>query len=208
MSEKQDNAASEDAVDNQDTDTSTTDETTVEVAASTDETDTNKGDTVSTESDDKDAADDESVALKAEDYKLPEGVPSDIAKLAEELGFTQEQLDGSLAKYDEIAKATQLAEYEAIRKEGESLVREWGDNAKANLTLVRRALQVNDPTGELADALNATGFGNHPAVLRYLLNVGKSLNEGDFVSGDTNTPQPKKTAAQVLFGKTHKSIAN
>ncbi len=146
--------------------------------------------------------------LTAADYKLPEGVPADVAKIAEELGFTQEQLDGSLTKYNEISAAAAKAEQDSIRQEGEALVREWGDNAKANLTLVHRALQVNDPTGELSKALNETGFGNHPAVLRYLLNVGKQMSEGEFVQGDTHTPAPKKTAAQVLFGKTHKSATN
>ena len=145
--------------------------------------------------------------LTASDYKLPEGVPADVAKIAEELGFTQEQLDGSLTKFNELSAAATKAEQAAIRQEGEALVREWGDNAKANLTLVHRALQVNDPTGDLAKALNETGYGNHPAVLRYLLNVGKQTTEGEFITGDTNNPQPKKTAAQVLFGGNHKSIS-
>lgn len=143
---------------------------------------------------------------QAADYKLPEGAPEDIRDWAHSNGFTQEQLDAAIPQFTKVAQGQKMAELQALRQQGEQFVKEtWGDEAKYNLNLAKQALNANDPDGTLKQALNESGYGNHPAVLNFLHKVGLSLKEGGFIKSDNKTPQGSKSAAQVLFGNSHPS---
>lgn len=140
-----------------------------------------------------------------EEYKLPEHVPPQVAKFAHENDMTQAQLDSTLKYYGEMVNGARQAEATAMRQHGDALVASWGDNAQHNLSLVRRALAQNDPNGELKQVLEESGYGNHPAVLKFFLKIGTYMQEGGFLKGNVNTPPGKRSAAQTLFGKTHPS---
>jgi len=139
------------------------------------------------------------------EYALPEGAPEALAQFAHANDMTQAQLDNSLEQFGAVTQANEEATQAAIRKEGDALVTSWGDQADYNLSLVRRALAQNDPEGQLAKALETSGFGNHPAVLGYLLSVGNSMKEGGFLKSGVNIPKGKQTLANTLFGKSHPS---
>ena len=139
-------------------------------------------------------------------YALPEGVPIELAQFAHDNDMTQSQLDNSMAQFGAITQANDEAQRAKLREEGEALVESWGKQAEYNTNIVRRALAQNDPDGTLAKALETSGFGNHPAVLNYLLRVGNSMKEGGFLKGSVNVPAGNKTAAQTMFGKNHPSV--
>lgn len=147
----------------------------------------------------------ERVVPAADGYKLPEGVPPAVAEFAAQNDMTQQQLDNNLNYFGQISKAKTEAESNALRQAGEAHIKNWGDNAEHKLGLAKRALKQNDPEGSLTKALNASGYGNHPAVLDFLSNLGGMMQEGGFLPSAVNVPPGKKSLAQTMFGESHPS---
>jgi len=145
------------------------------------------------------------VVPKVDGYVLPEGVPQEMAQFAFDNDMTQAQLDSSLTQFNNYVAASKGIEQQVLKTAGEELVKVWGDKADHNLSIVRRALKQNDPKGELSKVLDTTGFGNHPAVLNFFLQLGDQMQEGGFLRSSVNTPPGKKTAAQTMFGDKHPS---
>tara|TARA_R100000049_G_C1949734_1_gene96709 strand:- start:17 stop:715 length:699 start_codon:yes stop_codon:yes gene_type:complete len=52
---------------------------------------------------------------------------------------------------------------------------------------------------EIEVLMNASGWGNHPAMIRVFHRIGKALSEDHFVAGDMRPREEKKTAAQVMY---------
>lgn len=140
------------------------------------------------------------VVPAADGYTLPEGVPQDIGQFAHDHGFTQEQLDSTIQQMGNYMQGNQIAQQNALRSLGEAHLKNWGENADYNLSLAKRALQQNDTDGQLAKALNDSGYGNHPAVLNFLYNLGQGMKEGGFLKSAVNRPPGERTAAQAMYG--------
>lgn len=141
-------------------------------------------------------------------YVLPDGTPQRVAEFANKNDMTQEQLDSSLAEFGLYMSEADQQARKLMRDNGEAHVKSWGKQSKTNLSLCKRALQVNDPEGTLTKVLDDSGYGNHPVVLDFLLNLGTQLKEGGFLKGSTNVPAGKQSAAQIMFGKSHPSKDN
>jgi len=141
-------------------------------------------------------------------YKLPEGIPPEIGEFAKSQKFTQAQLDATLQQFGGIMQASEQKRGEALRQLGEAHLKNWGDQAKHRLGLAKRALAQNDPEGKLAKALNESGYGNHPAVLDFLYNLGKGMREGGFLKSAVHRPPGEKSAAQAMYGDKHPSKEN
>ena len=150
----------------------------------------------------------ERVVPAADGYTLPEGLDPVIGQFANEHGFTQEQLDSTLEYFGNVIQNSEKSKVEALRTLGEAHLKNWGDQAQHNLSLAKRALAQNDPEGSLAKALNESGYGNHPAVLDFLYNLGRSMQEGGFLRGSVNRPPGQKTLAQTMYGDNHPSKEN
>lgn len=120
------------------------------------------------------------------DFVLPEGLRideaafNDFAPLAKEFGLTQEQaqklVDVAAGLVDRTTKTAEGVHADTIRK--------WADDSRndaevggkdfdANLAV---AVSAIDKFGddELKQILDASGFGNHPAVVRLFYRVGKA----------------------------------
>ena len=147
----------------------------------------------------------ERLVPEADKYNLPEGMSRDVATFARENDMTQDQLDKTLTQFGGYIDASKKQEQAVIRQQGDAHVKSWGEKSAYNLSLVRRAVAQNDPDGVLTKVLDDTGFGNHPVVLDFFLNLGTQLKEGGFLKGSVNRPPGKKTAAQSMFGKDHPS---
>ena len=141
----------------------------------------------------------ERVVPKPEEYKIPEGLPKELGQFAHENQYTQEQLDAAIKMFDSYSQATKVSQQIALRQLGEAHIKNWGDEANFKLTLAKRALKQNDPDGALAKALNESGYGNHPAVLDFLANLGEQMREGGFLKSAVNRPPGKKSLAQAMF---------
>jgi hypothetical protein len=77
-----------------------------------------------------------------------------------------------------------------------------GTNWDATMQASARALdQLGFPKGSpLRSALDESGFGNHPELIRFMAKVGKAIGEDtDFVRGDANAAVTKKTDAELFY---------
>lgn len=151
---------------------------------------------------------------KYEAFKLPEGVKLEDAQVAElqahakDLGLTQEQaqkvVDRELKVRGDVSAAAQT--------EFKSTVAKWADDARADkeiggdklaatLASAKRgldAVSTNAKLPELKTMLDATGFGNHPAVIKLFQYVDSlTANDGKFLAGGKATPAADSEAART-----------
>lgn len=136
------------------------------------------------------------------EFDLPEGIEVDQARLdqfkglAKELGLTADAAKKVVEM--EVARVQQAAEQhlktitgwaDAVKTDKEI----GGDKLAENLATARKAIDLGPP--ELKELLNSTGLGNHPAVVKWALSVGKKLSEDAFVpGGKTTVPQNTEEA--------------
>ena len=139
------------------------------------------------------------------DLKLPEGLPPQVLEFAKVNGLSQAQLDASLQFFGEVAHVNATTQQQQLRQLGEAHVQSWGKEGQYKLGVGRRALKMVDPEGVLTTMLNETGYGNHPAVLQSLYELGTKLQEGGFISATQNRAPGKRTAAQAMYGDAHPS---
>jgi hypothetical protein len=128
---------------------------------------------------------------EAYDLKMPDGIELDKASAEEFTTIAKElKLDQATAqKLADVAAKQAQRQVEAHTKLVESWVEQvkadkdiGGDKLEENLGVARKALDTFG-TPELRDVLNATGFGNHPAIIKAFLKVGKAISQDGFVVG-------------------------
>lgn len=140
-----------------------------------------------------------------EEIIVPEGFPPQLADMARQHGFTQPQLDAAIKFFSDATTASQQVQQQQLRELGEAHIRSWGEQGRYNLQIGQRALKMIDTDGVLTKMLNETGYGNHPAVIQSLYQLGVKLQEGGFLNTTFNRPPGKRTAAQTLYGDNHPS---
>lgn len=168
------------------------------------------GETTSTETEDtgKPAEGTKPEDKPAEDFKfeVPEGVELDEGDLA---AFKDILKDDKLTKQQQAQKVLDLAvKREQARAEGfAKQVGEWAETVKADPELgkpenLATAKTVIDTFGddEIRTLLNDTGMGNHPAVVRLCLKIGKAISEDTFARGKAPAESAGKDAASILYG--------
>ena len=62
-----------------------------------------------------------------------------------------------------------------------------GEKLQENLAIASRALEAYDPQGEIRAMLAETGYGNHPALVRFFIAIGRDLSPDRMVSGGHNS---------------------
>lgn len=129
------------------------------------------------------------------EFKAGEGVELDTEALkdfepvARELNLTNEQAQKLVDAYPKILAGVQQRQAEAWQKQTEGWAEAvkadkeiGGDKLTANLSAAQRALeQFGDP--ELKEYLDSTGLGNHPALVKAFIKVGKAMSEDKVVTG-------------------------
>lgn len=164
----------------------------------------------------KDGKDAKSVVPeKYEDFKLPEGVSIDKEKhegfkaLAKDLGLTQE---GAQKLVDQHLNALKEA-IDGPGKRWAELQTDWqkqvkddseigGANFAGMKASVARAIDKFGTPG-LRDALNLTGAGNNPDIVKFIARLSKASAEGTPVTG--SPAKPPKSAAEILYPTQGKS---
>lgn len=147
----------------------------------------------------------ERVVPQPSEYELPEGIPDSVRIFANEHSFTQDQLNATLSQFGGYLQGMRQSEQSALRQAGETHLQNWGPDAKHKLSLAKQALHQNDPDGKLLQALNDSGWGNHPDVLNFLYNIGRSMQEGGFLKSSVAKRPGDKSAAQAMYGDNHPS---
>ena len=137
--------------------------------------------------------------MTAESYVVPDYVSPQMRKMAADNNFTQGQFNVALKEMGGVLQNQAKIQQANLEKQGQKQMADWGNDAAQNISVVRRALKQSDPSGEMTKILNESGYGNHPVVLRHLLALGKSMQEGGYLKSATHTPSGHKTRAQKLF---------
>ncbi len=136
----------------------------------------------------------EAAAPESYEFNMPEGVQLDKTAADEFTAIAKElKLDQATAqKVADVGAKMAQRQNETHAK----LVETWteavksdkdlgGDKLAENLGVARKALEAFG-TPELKDVLNATGFGNHPEVVRAFYKIGKAISEDGFVKGSAS----------------------
>lgn len=138
-------------------------------------------------------------------FEMPEGVELDKTASDEFSAVAKElKLDQATAqrvadvgikmaqRQQEVFETTKAAWAEQSRTDKEI----GGDAFDQNMAVALKTLNTFG-SPELKDVLNASGLGNHPAVIKLLVKAGKAISEDGFVTG---SPQGADTdPAKRLF---------
>lgn len=159
----------------------------------------------------------DSYTFKSPDgFALDDALVKDVTPLLREMGLSQDNAQKLVDWYGKNVLATQDRAAKAV----ESMRTEWRsevakdpeigsklDTVKANIG--RALTSLNDPklVDDFKAAMDLTGAGDHPAVIRAINKWAAMVNEGQHVSGSGPSPlgqvrngqAREPTAAQALY---------
>jgi hypothetical protein len=145
---------------------------------------------------------------KLPDVKLPDGLPAlqeeklkGFKSKAHELGLLPHQANGLFEWYlgDVSSEFNQIIESrDKSRQESEvNLRKDWGKGFDAKLAMAKGIItQFGGP--ELAELMNDQSFGNNPAIIKFLANIGSKMSEdGIFIGKGESTMTPDEAKAEI-----------
>jgi hypothetical protein len=160
----------------------------------------------------KDAAP-ESYDLKpGEDSPLGEADVAAVAALAKDLGLSQENAAKVLAHQDQVVRTAQEAR-DSFHKETFTQTRtQWvaeikadaefgGANLDKTVAAAKAVLERFDTDKSLRTALDGTGFGDHPALVRLFARVGAAMSEDGTQIKPSAESKPKTWAERMYPGQ-------
>lgn len=146
-----------------------------------------------------------------EEFKMPEGIQIDAKALesftpiAKELNLTQDQAQKLVDVYAQQVEALHAAQVQQMvetrrgwREQVENDQEIGGAKVNENVGQAIMALS-RYATPELRQALEESGLGDHPEMVRFCYRVGKALAEDQMPTGNTPVPERKKSAAELLY---------
>ncbi|CAI1205225.1 Uncharacterised protein [Serratia entomophila] len=154
---------------------------------------------------DKAEKDKKPAAPEKYEFAAPEGQELDANALsvfepiAKELGLTQEQAQKLVDIYPQIQQQQAEAWSKQVADWGEQVKADkeiGGDKFTASVGLAQRALDQFG-NSELREYLQASGLGNHPALVRFCAKVGNSMAEDSFVVPNQGG---QRSTADILYG--------
>lgn len=150
------------------------------------------------------------------EFKAPDGAELDteavaaFEPIAKELNLTNEQAQKLVDLYG--TRLTQAAE--AQQSAWQKQLDTWVTEVKSDKEIGGKAFDQNVDhaksaiekfgTPELKKALDATGFGNHPELVRVFARIGKAMAEDTFVTSSA-AAGGKRSAAELFYGSETKS---
>ena len=133
------------------------------------------------------------VPEKAEEYESPavpegrqldENLFGEFRKVAHEIGMPKgmaKKLGDWFVGLESRRETEIVAKSEAAKAEGmKKLHTQWGGATKDNVGIIQR-LVAETGDQDLKDALDRTGAGNDPAVLRWMAKLGRTLMEDNLI---------------------------
>ena len=139
--------------------------------------------------------------VESYDFKLPEGVQLDqqlldkVTPIFKDAGLNQEQAQSLVDAYSEQVESQLQSQHDSFNQ----LISDWqqqsktdkdfgGDKFNENVGIAKSALEKFG-TPELSQALNESGLGNHPEVIRMLVKVGRMTQEDNPGGGSPVTQE-------------------
>jgi len=147
-----------------------------------------------------------------EAFTLPDGMTLDPAALeAAQALFGEAKLSQEQAqKFVDFALGRELAAQHRSLQAFQDLQERWVEEVKADPAIggarlgsaLAQAARAIDRLGgsELRQALDLTGAGNHPAVVRAFVALGRLMAEDRFAPGGNARPAPPRTPAETIYG--------
>lgn len=131
--------------------------------------------------------------LEAPDgFEMDEDTLKAAEPLFKELGLDKEGAQRLVGFYAERVAAMTEANAATLSETTEGWISEikseWKDSYDANVAIAAKAVDFGGD--ELREALNVTGAGNHPAVIKFFHKVGQSLSEDGFDGGKAAPAKP------------------
>lgn len=150
-------------------------------------------------------------AITYSDFKMPDGMTIDAEELARahalfaESGLPQEHAQ----KFVDHAVSREKAAAERGLKAFIELQNKWvseikadpdigGAKLNASMAAAARAIDRLAVSG-LREALNLTGAGNHPAVVKAFVRLGQLISEDRFAPGHDAAPAAPRSPAEVIY---------
>lgn len=182
----------------------TTADTVVDQTTDTQDVSTNDGDTLLNK-DDKDSVADKSDVEGApesyEDFSVPENIEVDAAVLTnfKELAKEANLSQANAQKLVDMQTKLMQEHAEASNKAWIDTKNSWEEAAKTdkeyggqqfndNLAVAKKALDTYGSPA-LREVFETTGVGSNPEVIRFCVNVGKTIKEADIVKGTTQATE-------------------
>lgn len=137
------------------------------------------------------------------EFKAPEGFEGELDQaaleqfepIAKELGLTQEQADKLVSMHaDSIQRASTEAreqwaqQQQTWREDLQNDPEFGGQKFQENVTAATKAVERFGSPG-LKEALESTGMGNHPELVRTFAAIGKAISEDKLVMGNQSQGQ-------------------
>jgi hypothetical protein len=148
-----------------------------------------------------------------EGLEIPEETGTQFLELINNDMKPQERAQAFLDLHHSLVQQTMQQTAEAYAEQWEQTQADWqrqvqelpgigGDNLDASLGQIAKVLDRYGDQ-EAREALNVTGAGNHPALVRLFHAIAKDLNEKPPVRGAPATGSPQDRASR-MFGNTEK----
>lgn len=136
----------------------------------------------------------------SKDYKV-DGAPAEFLQVAHDAGLNRSQVEAIMDFERNTEAAYSDLEQQEIDKGINTLKQEWGHSFDRKLEEGQRAVAFLENTVPgLAEALEATGAGNHPAMVKVFQALGANLQEGAGFNGShaqSNAMTPYEAKMQI-----------
>lgn len=137
------------------------------------------------------------------DTIVDEGLLTEFRAYAHKKGLSQAQA-GELAQFYEYAARKSVADAQTALIQQEQGWKEQcqvdpeigGPRFEESIALATRAVEEFS-TPELLHVLHTTGYGSHPAIVKFFVNVGRKLADKPMPKGEA--PAADKTLAELMY---------
>jgi hypothetical protein len=146
------------------------------------------------------------------DLKVPEGTEIDdayvksVAEYAKKHSLTNDQAQSVLNRELNLRASIVRSHEEELDKNAKAWMEAsesdseiGGDNFKENISLAKRVID-KFATPAFVNALNETGLGNHPEVIRIFQRIGSHLKDDSIVFPKTEGGRQERSLEDVFYG--------
>lgn len=138
------------------------------------------------------------------ELKIPDGSQLDpkrletISAFAKQKGLSNDEAQAVLQSEHEAIQAHVGLQQESLKQKSQQWLTEakadkelGGDKFVENIEIAKRALDHLFPDAGIKEFLNTTGLGNHPAILKGFLQMGRRLQNDKIISAPNAQPAAK-----------------
>ncbi len=122
-----------------------------------------------------------------------------LSKIAQESGAdaaSASKLVQDLTLWGQVKHEQQVQAWEEASRNDPDF---GGEKLNENLAIASRALEAYDPQGEIRAMLAETGYGNHPALVRFFIAIGRDLAPDRMVGGGRGVNNPNGVDLDAFY---------